>query len=122
MTRFRAGDGVLVNASLAHQFGARVGDTVRLGELTMPIAGLLQRAPGQSLALATLSPRVYLPLEQAPGTGLLREGSLARYRAHFKFGPETNVADLVKEIRPELQKHRLSFHTVESRKEDLGRR
>jgi putative ABC transport system permease protein len=121
MTQFRAGAGVLIDESLAHQFGVRAGDPVRLGELTTAIAGTIQRAPGESIALATFSPRVYLPVDKVGGTGLLRLGSMARYRVHFKFGGETNVAALVKEIRPQLQKHRLGFHTVETRREDLGR-
>ena len=121
MTQFRAGAGVLIDESLAHQFGVRAGDPVRLGELTTAIAGTIQRAPGESIALATFSPRVYLPVEKVGETGLLRLGSMARYRVHFKFGAETNVTALVKEIRPQLQRHRLGFHTVETRREDLGR-
>jgi putative ABC transport system permease protein len=118
---FRAGSGVLVDDSLAHQFGVKAGDPVRLGDLETSIAGTIQRAPGESIAIANFAPRVYLPFDQVSETGLLRLGSLARYRVHFKFGAETNVASLVKEIRPQLQKHRLNVHTVETRREDLGR-
>jgi putative ABC transport system permease protein len=118
---FRKGSGVLVDDSLAHQFGVKPGDDVRLGDLSTSIAGTIQRAPGESIAIANFAPRVYLPIDQVSETGLLRLGSLARYRVHFKFGSGTNVAALVKDIRPELQKHRLNFHTVETRREDLGR-
>jgi putative ABC transport system permease protein len=121
MEAFRAGSGVLVDESLAHQFGVKAGEAVRLGQLSTSVAGTIQRAPGESIALANFAPRVYLPIDQVPETGLLRVGSLARYRVHFKFGAETNVAALVKQIRPQLQKHRLRFHTVETRSEDLGR-
>jgi putative ABC transport system permease protein len=119
--QFRAGGSVLIDESLAHQFGAKAGDPVRLGELTTTVAGTIQRAPGESVALATFSPRVYLPIEQVPVTSLLHVGSLARYRVHFKFGLQTNVTTLVNELKPVFQRHRLSFHTVETRRESLGR-
>jgi putative ABC transport system permease protein len=121
VAKFRAGRGLLVDASLIHQFQAQPGDEVRLGALTTVIAGVIERAPGESVVLASISPRVYLPIEQVPNTGLLRLGSFARYRQYFKFGEGTNVAKLVEGLRPELNAHRLSFNTVETRKEDLGR-
>jgi len=121
LAKFRAGAGVLVDASLIHQFQAQPGDEVRLGALVTQIAGVIDRAPGESVVLASISPRVYLAIEQVPNTGLLRLGSFARYRQYFKFGQNTNVTRLVNRIRSQLNAQRLSFNTVETRKEDLGR-
>jgi putative ABC transport system permease protein len=121
LAKFRAGAGLLVDPSLIHQFQAQPGDEVRLGALTTAIVGVIERAPGESVVLASISPRVYLPIEQVPNTGLLRLGSFARYRQYFKFGEGTNVATVVDRLRPQLNAHRLSFNTVETRKEDLGR-
>jgi putative ABC transport system permease protein len=121
LEKFRAGRGVLVDASLIHQFQAQPGDEVRLGALVTEIAGVVDRAPGESVVLASISPRVYLAIEKVPDTGLLRLGSFARYRQYFKFGENTNVTKLVNRIRPQLNAQRLSFNTVETRKEDLGR-
>lgn len=118
---FRSGVGVLLEPSLLHQFNAQVGDPVRLGELNSVIAGTIKRAPGDSAALAALSPRVYLAMDSVARTGLLRDGSLARYRVHFKFPPGTDVRALVEKVRPTLREQRLNFHTVETRKADLGR-
>jgi putative ABC transport system permease protein len=118
---FRAGTGVLLEPSLLHQFNARIGDAVRLGELTTRIAGTIKRAPGESAALAALAPRVYVSTNLVAETGLLRDGSIARYKAYFKFPEGTKVREMVANVRPELREHRLNFHTVETRKADLGR-
>ena len=118
---FRAGAGVILEPSLLHQFNAKIGDPVRLGELTTTIAGTIKRAPGESAALAALAPRIYISTNLLPQTGLLRDGSLARYRAYFKFPEGTNVRAMMENVRLELQEHRLNFHTVETRKADLGR-
>jgi putative ABC transport system permease protein len=60
-------------------------------------------------------------MSELPRTGLVREGSLVRYRVYFKFALGTDVPKLAKRIKPRLDALRLSFSTVEQRKQDLGR-
>jgi putative ABC transport system permease protein len=118
--RFRSGGGVLVEESLLLQFGAQVGDTVTIGSLTTRVLGALQKVPGESVAFATIAPRVYLRMEDLVATGLLRDGSLARYRVLFKMPETVDVPKLVEANRPRLDTLRLSVATVAERKEDLG--
>jgi putative ABC transport system permease protein len=118
---FRRGNGALVEESLLTQFNAKIGDSIRLGDLTTRIAGALKKVPGETVAFATIAPRVYLPMTDLARTGLLREGSLVRYRASFKLPPSTDVAQLVDRIKPRLDQFRLSHNTVEQRQRDLGR-
>lgn len=117
---FRRGDGVLVEETLLLQFGARVGDEVRIGGLTTRVAGSLLKVPGETVAFATIAPRVYLRMADLEVTGLLREGSLARYRVLFRLPESTDVAKLVERNRPRLDALRLAVATVAERKEDLG--
>jgi putative ABC transport system permease protein len=117
---FRRGEGVLVEESLLIQFGAKIGDPVKIGELTTRIVGRLQKVPGETLVFATISPRVYMALSDLDKTGLVREGSLARYKIYFKFGPQENVERLVDQLKTRLNQLRLSYNTVEERKKDLG--
>jgi len=119
--QFRQGRGALVEQNLLLQFGARVGDNIRLGQLTLPVVGELRKVPGESAALALVAPRVYLPMEDLPATALLRQGSLAQYKTLFKFPAPTDVPQLVARLEPQLEKFRLSFDTVEKRKQNLGR-
>ena len=120
VAQFRKGGGALVEESLLMQFSAAVGDTIKVGELAVPIAGTLKRVPGETLAFATFAPRVYIPLAEVGRTQLLQIGSLARYRTYFKFGPGTDVARLVEEHQAQLRKFRMSHETVEKRKAELG--
>ncbi len=113
--------GALVEQSLLTQFNAKVGDSIRIGKLTTRIAGSLLKVPGETVAFATIAPRVYLPMSDVPRTELLREGSLVRYRVSFKLPADIDAEKLVQKIKPQLEKYRLSHNTVEERKRDLGR-
>jgi putative ABC transport system permease protein len=119
--RLAAGEQVAVlETGLLTQYGLSVGDPVRIGEQTFTIAAALENVPGESAAIAQLSPRVYIPLSRLPETGLLGPGSLVRYKTYFKFGPEVDAERLVTEMRSRFRELRLGFDTVEERKEDLG--
>jgi len=118
--QFRSGAGVLVEELLLLQFGAGVGDEVRIGKLTTRVVGALRKVPGETVAFATIAPRVYLRLSDLESTGLLREGSLARYRVLFRMPAGVNVTELVTENQERLDALRLSVATVAQRQEDLG--
>ena len=118
---FRRGGGALVEDALMTQFGARVGDQVRLGELNVPIIGRLQKVPGETVAFATIAPRVYINMSDLPRTGLMGEGSLVRYRVYFKLPPQVDPEALERQLRPDLDELRLSCTTVAERTRDLGR-
>ena len=118
---FRSGRGALVEETLLEQFGAKIGDEIQVGKLTTRVVGRLEKVPGESAALSTVAPRVYISLDDLPKTGLLQDASLARFRAYFKFGPQVDAPALVRRIRPDLEKFHLHADTVEERKRDLGR-
>ncbi len=113
--------GAVVEDALLIQFKARVGDPVRIGKLTLPIRGKLLKVPGENLLLSTIAPRVYIPMSALQETDLLQPGSLARYRASFKFPSTVDVEDLVRRIKPRLEDLRLGYETVERRKHRMGR-
>ena len=117
---FRKGAGALVEENLLLQFGAVVGDKIRVGHLTLPVIGKLKKAPGESPALALISPRVYVPMSDLPATGLMKSPALARYRVFFQFPPGTDVEKLVETNKPQFDRYRLGVETVEKTKKDLG--
>lgn len=117
---FRAGRGALVEESLLVQFGVAVGDAVRIGDFTTRVAGALLKVPGESVAFATIAPRVYLRMDDLEATGLLREGSLARYQVFFRLPPGADADALVERHRARLDELRLSAETIGERRQDLG--
>ena len=117
---FRKTGGAIVEESLLTQFGAKVGEELRLGKLTTRIVGKLKKVPGETVAFATIAPRVYISMADLPKADLLREGSLARYRIYFKL-PVANMPELLARIKPQLEEYRLGTDTVEERQRELGR-
>lgn len=116
----RGGPVAVVEESVVVQFGLEPGATVRLGAGDYTVAGGLLRVPGEAAAVATLAPRVFVPLGTIEATGLLRNGSLARHRVYLKFPAGTDVEQLVGDLRTRFRELRLGFETVESRKRQLG--
>ncbi|KAB2671415.1 MAG: FtsX-like permease family protein [Verrucomicrobia bacterium] len=118
---FRHGDGVLVEEGMAQQFDLRPGDRVKLGNWTTRMAGMLRRVPGDSVAFATLAPRVYIAASELPRTGLLKRGALVRYRAMFKLPAQPPVARIVRDYQGDFRRLRLDVDTAEKRQQDLGK-
>ncbi len=115
-----SGASAILEESLMIQFGLKPGDKIKLGGSEFTLAAGLKEVPGESAAVATLAPRVFIPLSSAAGTGLLKEGSLARYRVYFKFPATVDVEKLTGDMRSRFRELRLGFDTVEERKRDLG--
>lgn len=118
---FRDSQQALVDKTLMLQFDAKVGDTIRVGEVSFQIAGLLNKAPGQTGFSASVAPIVYIPLRYLEQTGLSQKGSRINYNFYYKFGQEVNVEKLAAKLEPTLEKSELGAETIESRKEDTGR-
>jgi putative ABC transport system permease protein len=114
------GDAVLIEDALLRQFGLGVGEKVRLGRKDFRVAGALQKLPGESAAVALLSPRVLVSRAGLEGTGLLGAGSLARYRTHLKFSEGLDVDALVAREREVIRTLRLNTDTVTDRRRELG--
>lgn len=110
----------VVEEGLYVQYALEPGSIVRLGTADFTVAGGLLRVPGESAAVATLAPRVFIPLESVDATGLVKAGSLARYRVYLKFPPTVDVEKLVRDMRDRFRELRLGFDTVEERKRELG--
>mgnify|MGYP001611016961 CR=1 FL=1 len=112
---------MLVEEGVLFQFGARVGDMVKLGSASFRILGALRRVPGDTVAFSTIAPRVYLSATDLPATGLMGAKSLARFRVLFRLPPTVDVEKLREDLKPELERLRLSADTVKERQQDLGR-
>ena len=123
---FREGTeaGALVEASLLIQFGAGVGDTVRLGQSDFRIVGSVLQVPGENEVRGLFSPRIYIDQSFLPQTGLMQRGSLASHRVFFKLtgGIDAEVEAKLQRARETLfVEERIQLDTVESQKRRLGR-
>jgi putative ABC transport system permease protein len=110
-----ADDGLLL------QFDVQIGDTIRIGAVSLPIAGRLKKIPGEAAAAALIGPRVYVPMKSLLQTGLIQKGSMVTYKEYFKLPPETDANNLLETIRPHLNQYRLEGETVQKRAASVGR-
>lgn len=118
---FRDKQSALVDKTLMLQFNAQVGDSIKVGELTFEIAGVLNKAPGQTGFASSVAPIVYIPLSYLEQTGLSQKGSRITYNFYYKFSESVDIKKLTKKLEPELEKAELDYETIESRKENTGR-
>jgi putative ABC transport system permease protein len=111
----------LVDKALMLQYGAQVGDSIRVGDLNFAIAGALEKAPGSNEISATVAPPVYIPLRWLDQAGLLKRGSRVYYQYYYQFLPAVNMDKLMAAIGPRLENAGVHYETVESRKERMSR-
>ena len=102
------------------QFGAAVGDSIKIGDTVFLIGGRLLRIPGENALFSDIQPRVYIPMSYLDDTHLIQRGSRVTYTAFFHF-PERDIQAIAKSIRPHTRGDRLRLETIESRKARLGR-
>jgi putative ABC transport system permease protein len=117
----RGGFNAVLEESLLLQFNVAVGQKVRLGAAEFTAAGAVRKVPGESAAVATLAPRVFIPLDRLEATGLVGASSLVRHRIYFGFSDKRDVEALVQDLRGRFRTLRLGFDTVAERRRNLGR-
>ncbi|WP_211660265.1 ABC transporter permease [Pedobacter nototheniae] len=118
---FQKGRNALVDQTLMLQFKAKVGDSVKIGELNFLISGVLNKAPGQTGIAASIAPTVYIPLQYLDKTKLIQLGSRVINRFYYRYNNPSNVDAFVKKMQPRFDKEGLDAETVESRKAQTGR-
>jgi len=88
-------------ARLAAVMNLQPGDHVQLGELELRVGRILLLEPDRGANFANLAPRILMNISDLPATGLLVQGSRARYNLLFA-GKEESVAAFRKTITPQL--------------------
>lgn len=111
----------LVEDGLLIQFGAQVGDSVKIGNLTFLVAGRVMKTPGQTAITSTVAPSVFIPYTFLPQTGLVQTGSRVNYKYYYRFAPNTNVTAVANKLEPQFDKLGISSDTVAGRKKQTGR-
>lgn len=118
---FQDGQKALVDQTLMLQYNAKVGDSIKIGELNFQIAGKLEKAPGQTGIAASVAPIVYIPLKYLAETGLTQIGSRITYRFYYQFRNAENLESTLKNLESKLEKEGLSIETVTSKKAETGK-
>ena len=114
--------GALVDATLMLQYNITVGDSIKVGELTLPIIGSLKSLPGSSAVMSSVAPPVVIPFDLIDDTELLQFGSRKEYQYYYKAEANTDLVALEDRLEPMLDAENADLDTHTSTSRRLGRR
>ncbi len=117
---YQSSGGAVVDATMMLQFEIEVGDSIKVGELTLPIVGKLKSIPGSSAVSSSIAPSILIPFELVDKTELLQVGSRKEYQYYF-YDPDVNLELLDKNVDPILDDENADIDTHSSTSERLGR-
>ncbi len=87
-----AGDGAVADAMLLERLGLKIGDKMRIGEAEVTVGGILDSEPDAVADRMTYGPRIFVSLATLEKTGLVKPGTLIRWRYAIKL-PEASASD-----------------------------
>ncbi len=120
-TSYQTLGGALVDATLMSQYNLQVGDSVKVGEISLPITGSLIAIPGNTAVSSSVAPLVIIPFRFIEDTELLQFGSRKRYEFFYK-QPDVDLAALEERLQPMLEAENADLDTHTSTSSRLGRR
>lgn len=119
---FKSDTSALVDQSLMTQFGISVGDSIKVGRVTIPIGGAITKVPGEAAAAAMIGPRVIIPESVLDSTNLIQRGSRVEYKQYFKFTDNREMAPIEAKVDSLENSLRMDidYETVQERREEIG--
>lgn len=114
--------GALVDATLLLQYNVKPGDLIKVGEITIPIAGSLKAIPGSTAISTSVAPPVIIPYRFIEDTKLLQFGSRKEYQYFYKVSDTVNLERLDNKLNPILDEENADLDTHTSTSRRLGRR
>ncbi|MDN5201326.1 ABC transporter permease [Fulvivirgaceae bacterium BMA10] len=118
---FRNGNTALIDETIALQFNINVYDTVKVGELSLPVVGFVTKKPGNVKIASTFAPGIYIPFDSLKRTNLITTGSRIKYRKYFKIAEDKSVSRTLNDLKPAIRAFGFSWETIQYRKENLGK-
>lgn len=114
--------GALVDATTMLQLNLKKGDSIKLGAVTLPIAGALESVPGSTSVFGAIAPPVLIPFQFIETTGLVQTGSRIEYKYYFRADEGQDMALLSEKVEPVLDAEEADLDTHLSEARRLGRR
>lgn len=121
-TQYQQENSALVDATVMLQLDLKVGDSIKIGKVTLPISGALKSVPGSTAIFSSVAPAVLIPYQFIEKSGLVQTGSRIDYEFYFKAGPEVNLEQLDKKVDPVLDREEADLDTHTSTSDRLGER
>ncbi|RCW90647.1 putative ABC transport system permease protein [Winogradskyella arenosi] len=119
---YQSSGGALVDATLMLQFNVQPGDSIKVGNLTLPIAGALKAIPGSTAISTSVAPPIVIPYQFLEATGLLQFGSRKEYQYFFKTPETLDIDKFAEALKPKIDSGNLDLDTHTSTSRRLGKR
>lgn len=110
----------VVDESLQLLYGLAPGDSIKIGYVYFPVAGIINAAAGEAAASTFSGPRVLIPLSSLPETGLMSRGSLVNHEIGLA-SPTFDFQQFDEANETRLEEMGLRTETVADRQRSLGR-
>jgi putative ABC transport system permease protein len=118
--QLQTGRRTIVESSLLTALGARVGDSLVLGEARFEISGTVVSAPGNTGFRSAFGPRIFIPAAHLAETKLLGFGSRAEYEAYLRLPSGKSPQALADRYRQDLRTERVQIRTVAEDQNNLN--
>lgn len=115
----QSGARVIVDPSLLGALGARLGDSLVLGEARFEISGTITRMPGDIGMRSAFGPRVFIPARYIAATHLVAFGARVQREAFVRLAPSQSAQAIANRFRAELQTEHVRVHTVNEDQRNL---
>jgi putative ABC transport system permease protein len=116
----QSGRHLIVDPTLLTALGARLGDTIALGEGRFVISGTVESAPSDAGFRFAFGPRVYLPARYLEETGLLGFGARVQYEIFVRLPPGAAAQPLAQRYRRLLAPERVRVQTIAEDQRNLN--
>ncbi|UJH92172.1 ABC transporter permease [Antarcticibacterium sp. 1MA-6-2] len=111
----------LVDATVMLQLGIKTGDSIKIGNVTLPISGALNTVPGSTAIFSSVAPPVLIPYRFINETGLIQPGSRVGYDFYFLADSGMDMEELDETLGSKLDENNADLDTHTSTSERLGR-
>lgn len=115
------GANAIIDNALAIQFGVQIGDSVKIGEATFRVSGILKEIPGEAAIASVIGPKIYIPPAFVDSTKLIQVGSRVSYKAYLKLPRDASAKAIADSLKPILDRTSATATTAEERQTALGR-
>ena len=119
--RYQELGGALVDATVMLQYDIQPGDSIKIGNITLPIQGSLISAPGSAGIGSSIAAPVFIPYRFIERTDLLQTGSRLEYQYYFVAEADVDLEKLNKEIDPVLDAEQADLDTHMDTSRRMGR-
>ncbi len=110
---------IIVDHGMMLQYGLEVGDTIKIGGVSMMIGGRLKSSFGSISAGSSFAPNIYITPELLDKSQLIQPGSLVDYAQHYKLLQEFDPDAWEDDHREAFRNESLRITTIDDQRENL---